>query len=134
MTLSEFVIAGLITASNCSASLQVWSRSAQINHSARILSVAVDELERHVVASRRWLVTHQADCLFNPNHLASQLDQAIPLPESLQRSLTLGSVDSSLWLHVVDASSGLQRRQFITSAGLGQCWLPSGTVEVESLL
>ena len=134
MTLSELVIAGLITSSTCSASLHVWSRAAQTNHSARILSAAVNDLERHVVASHRWLVTHQADCLFNPNHLASQLDQAIPLPESLQRSLTLGSVGSSLWLHVVDASSGLQRRQFITSAGLGQCWLPSGAAEVESLL
>ena len=134
MTLSELVIAGLITASTCSASLQVWSRAAQTTHSARILSAAVDDLERYVLASHRWLVTHQADCLFNSNHLASQLDQAIPLPESLQRSLTLGPADSSLWLHVVDSSSGLQRRQFITSAGLGQCWLPSGAAEAESLL
>ena len=123
MTLAELLIAGAIAGSSCCASVQVWGQAAQTARSARDLTDASALLERHWLASRRWLAAAPMTeiCTLEAEALGEALEQSLPLAADLQRSLQASDDDLGLWLLLEHPVSGLKRRQLITAAGLGGC-------------
>ena len=123
MTLAELLIAGAIAGSSCCASVQVWGQAAKSARSARDLTDASALLERHWLASRRWLAAAPMTeiCALEAESLDEALDQSLPLAAGLQRSLQANDDDLELWLVLEHLTSGLERRQLITASGLGGC-------------
>lgn len=123
MTLAELLIAGAIAGSSCCASVQVWGQAAQTARSARDLTDASVLLERHWLASRRWLAAAPMTeiCTLEAEALGEALEQSLPLAAGLQRSLQANDDNPGLWLVLEHPTSGLKRRQLITAAGLGGC-------------
>ena len=123
MTLAELLIAGAIAGSSCCASVQVWGQAAKSARSARDLTDASALLERHWLASRRWLAAAPMTeiCALEAESLGEALDQSLPLTADLQRSLQTSDDNPGLWLVLEHPTSGLERRQLITASGLGGC-------------
>jgi hypothetical protein len=121
MTLSELLIAGVITSSSCCASLQVWGQACHIARSARDVTEASALLERHWLASYRWLSAAPAVCSLEAAGLEEALEQALPLALELSRSIDSNNASLGWWLELQHPASGLERRQLLTSAGLGVC-------------
>ena len=123
MTLAELLIAGAIAGSSCCATVQVWGQAAQTARSARDLTDASALLERHWLASRRWLAAAPMTeiCALEAESLGDALEQSLPLATDLQRSLQASDDDLGLWLVLAHPASGLERRQLITAADLGRC-------------
>ena len=123
MTLAELLIAGAIAGSSCCASVQVWGQAAQSARSARDLTDASALLERHWLASRRWLAAAPKTeiCALEAQSLGEALDQSLSLAADLERSLETNDDNPGLWLVLEHPTSGLERRQLITAAGLGGC-------------
>jgi len=123
MTLAELLIAGAIAGSSCCASVQVWGQAAQSARSASDLTDASALLERHWLASRRWLAAAPMTeiCALEAESLDEALQQSLPLAAGLQRSLQTSDDNPGLWLVLEHLTSGLERRQLITAAGLGCC-------------
>ena len=78
MTLAELLIAGAIAGSSCCASVQVWGQAAKSARSARDLTDASALLERHWLASRRWLAAAPMTeiCTLEAEALGEALEQA----------------------------------------------------------
>ena len=121
MTLSELLIAGVITCSSCCASLQVWGQAGHIARSARDFTEVSALLERHWLASYRWLSAAPAVCSLEVAGLEAALELALPLALELSRSIDSNHESLGLWLVLQHPASGLERRQLVTSAGLGVC-------------
>ena len=123
MTLAELLIAGAIAGSSCCASVQVWGQAAKSARSARDLTDASALLERHWLASRRWLACAPMTeiCTLEAEAVGEALKQSLPLAAGLERSLQASDENSGLWLVLEHPVSGLKRRQLITAAGLGGC-------------
>ena len=123
MTLAELLIAGAIAGSSCCASMQVWTLAAQTARSARDLTEATALLERHWLASRRWLTAAPTTeiCALDAEALGEALEQSLPLASDLERSLQADDHNSSFWLVLEHPASGLERRQLVTASGLGGC-------------
>ena len=127
MTLAELLVAGVITSSSCCASLHVWGHAAQASHSARQTSVAAALLDRHWLATQRWLVSYGAACYLSAHRLDQDLSFALPLADGPERSIEPnGDSDGDgdglgVWLELRHSQSGLQRRQLFTPSGLGGC-------------
>lgn len=123
MTLAELLIAGAIAGSSCCASVQVWGQAAKSARSARDLTDASALLERHWLASRRWLAAAPMTeiCTLETERLGEALNQSLPLAAGLQRSLEANDDNPGLWLVLEHLTSGLERRQLITASGLGGC-------------
>lgn len=123
MTLAELLIAGAIAGSSCCASMQVWGQAAQTARSARDLTEATALLERHWLASRRWLTAAPTTeiCALDAEALGEALEQSLPLASDLERSLQADDHNSSFWLVLEHPASGLERRQLVTASGLGGC-------------
>ena len=123
MTLAELLIAGAIAGSSCCASVQVWGQAAQTARSARDLTDASALLERHWLASRRWLAAAPMTeiCSLEAESLGDALEQSLPLAAGLERSLQASDKNSGLWLVLEHPTSGLERRQLMTASGLGGC-------------
>ena len=123
MTLAELLIAGAIAGSSCCASLQVWAQAAQTARSARDLTDASALLERHWLASRRWLAAAPTTeiCALDAEALGEALEQSLGLASDLRRSLQTSDDGLGLWLVLEHPASGLERRQLVTASGLGGC-------------
>lgn len=123
MTLAELLIAGTIAGSSCCASLQVWAQAAQTARSARDLTDASALLERHWLASRRWLAAAPTTeiCALDAEALGEALEQSLGLASELRRSLQTSDDGLGLWLVLEHPASGLERRQLVTASGLGGC-------------
>ena len=123
MTLAELLIAGAIAGSSCCASLQVWAQAAQTARSARDLTDASALLERHWLASRRWLAAAPTTeiCALDGEALGESLEQSLGLASDLRRSLQTSDDGLGLWLVLKHPASGLERRQLVTASGLGGC-------------
>ena len=123
MTLAELLIAGAIAGSSCCASMQVWGQAAQTARSARDLTEATALLERHWLASRRWLAAAPTTeiCALDAEALGEALEQSLALATDLRRSLQASEDGLGLWLVLEHPASGLERRQLVTASGLGGC-------------
>ena len=123
MTLAELLIAGAIAGSSCCASMQVWGQAAQTARSARDLTDASALLERHWLASRRWLAAAPKTeiCALEAEALGEALEQSLGLASDLRRSLQASEDGLGLWLVLEHPVSGLERRQLMTASGLGGC-------------
>lgn len=123
MTLAELLIAGAIAGSSCCASMQVWGQAAQTARSARDLTEATALLERHWLASRRWLAAAPTTeiCALDAEALGEALEQSLTLATDLRRSLQASEDGLGLWLVLEHPASGLERRQLMTASGLGGC-------------
>ena len=123
MTLAELLVAGVITSSSCCASLHVWGHAAQASHAARQTSVAAALLDRHWLATHRWLLSDGVACDLSAHRLDQDVSFALPLADGLERSIEPdGEVDGvGVWLLLRHLESGLQRRQLLTPSGLGGC-------------
>lgn len=123
MTLAELLVAGVITSSSCCASLHVWGYAAQASHAARQTSVAAALLDRHWLATQRWLLSDGVACDLSADRLDQDVSFALPLADGLERSIEPdGEVDGvGVWLLLRHLESGLQRRQLFTPSGLGGC-------------
>ena len=123
MTLAELLVAGVITSSSCCASLHVWGHAAQASHAARQTSVAAALLDRHWLATQRWLLSDGVACDLSADRLDQDVSFALPLADGLERSIEPdGEVDGvGVWLLLRHLESGLQRRQLFTPSGLGGC-------------
>ena len=123
MTLAELLIAGAIAGSSGCASLQVWAQAAQTTRSARDLTDASALLERHWLASRRWLAAAPTTeiCALDGEALGDALEQSLGLASDLRRSLQTSDDGLGLWLVLEHPASGLARRQLVTASGLGGC-------------
>ena len=123
MTLAELLVAGVITSSSCCASLLVWGHAAQASHAARQTSVAEALLDRHWLATQRWLVSYGAACDLSAHRLDQDVSFALPLADGLERSIEPdGDGDGfGIWLELRHLESGSQRRQLLTPSGLGGC-------------
>ena len=123
MTLAELLIAGAIAGSSCCASVQVWGQAAKSARSARDLTDASALLERHWLASRRWLAAAPKTeiCALEAESLGEALEQSLPLAADLERSLQTNDDNPGLWLVLEHPTSGLERRQLMTASGLGGC-------------
>ena len=135
MTLAELLIAGAIAGSSCCASMQVWGQAAQTARSARDLTDASALLERHWLASRRWLAAAPITeiCALEAESLGEALQQSLPLAAGLQRSLQTSDDNPGLWLALEHLTSGLKRRQLITASGLGGCSAKAARLNPEPL-
>ena len=122
MNLIELIVAVLITSLSLSSSVYLQHRSFQAARSIRSLSKSATQLDRYWIASFRWLSKHHASCEVDHNHLASRMNQVLPLPSDLHRSIAPDDVPLSLWLHLSDDTTGLQRSLLFSSAGFGRCW------------
>ena len=139
MTLAELLIAGAIAGSSCCASMQVWGQAAQTARSARDLTDASALLERHWLASRRWLAAAPKTeiCALEAEALGEALEQSLGLASDLRRSLQASEDGLGLWLVLEHTASGLERRQLVTASGLGGCTanpeqLSASTLELPS--
>ena len=123
MTLAELLIAGAIAGSSCCASMQVWAQAAQTARSAHDLTEATSLLERHWLASRRWLTAAPTTeiCALDAEALGEALEQSLPLASDLERSMQASEDGLGLWLVLEHPASGLERRQLMTASGLGGC-------------
>ena len=123
MTLAELLVAGVITSSSCCASLHVWGHAAQASHAARQTSDAAALLNRHWLATHRWLASDGVACDLSADRLDQDVSFALPLADGLERSIEPdGEVDGvGVWLLLRHLESGLQRRQLFTPSGLGGC-------------
>ena len=123
MTLAELLVAGVITSSSCCASLHVWGHAAQASHAARQTSDAAALLDRHWLATHRWLASDGVACDLSAGRLDQDISFALPLANGLERSIEPdGDVDGlGVWLELRHSQSGLQRRQLFTPSGLGGC-------------
>lgn len=123
MTLAELLVAGVITSSSCCASLHVWGHAAQASHAARQTSVAAALLDRHWLATQRWLLFDGVACDLSAHRLDQDVSFALPLADGLERSIEPdGEGDGvGVWLVLRHLDSGLQRRQLFTPSGLGGC-------------
>ena len=123
MTLAELLVAGVITSSSCCASLHVWGHAAQASHAARQASDAAALLDRHWLATQRWLASDGVACDLSADRLDQEISFALPLADGLERSIEPdGEVDGvGVWLLLRHLESGLQRRQLFTPSGLGGC-------------
>ena len=123
MTLAELLVAGVITSSSCCACLHVWGHAAQASHAARQTSVAAALLDRHWLATQRWLLADGVACDLSADRLDQEISFALPLADGLERSIEPdGEVDGvGVWLLLRHLESGLQRRQLFTPSGLVGC-------------
>ena len=125
MTLAELLVAGVITSSSCCASLHVWGHAAQASHAARQTSEAAALLDRHWLATQRWLLSDGVVCDLSAGRLDQDVSFALPLADGLERSIEPdGDGDGDgfgVWLELRHSQSGLQRRQLFTPSGLGGC-------------
>ena len=127
MTLAELLVAGVITSSSCCASLHVWGHAAQASYTARQTSDAAALLDRHLLATQRWLGSDGVACDLFADRLDQEISFALPLADGLERSIEPnGDSDGDgdglgVWLVLRHSQSGLQRRQLLTPSGLGGC-------------
>lgn len=123
MTLAELLVAGVITSSSCCASLHVWGHAAQASHAARQTADAATLLDRHWLATQRWLASSGVACDLSAHRLDQDLSFAWPLADGLERSIEPDGDGDGLgvWLELRHSQSGLQRRQLLTPSGLGGC-------------
>ena len=125
MTLAELLVAGVITSSSCCASLHVWGHVAQASRAARQTSEAAALLDRHWLATQRWLLSDGVVCDLSADRLDQKISLALPLADGLERSIEPdGDGDGDglgVWLELRHLESGLQRRQLLTPSGLGGC-------------
>ena len=125
MTLAELLVAGVITSSSCCASLHVWGHAAQASHAARQASDSAALLDRHWLATQRWLLSDGVACDLSADRLDQQITFALPLADGFERSIEPDSDDDGVglgvWLVLRHLDSGLQRRQLLTPSGLGGC-------------
>ena len=123
MTLAELLVVGVITSSSCCASLHVWGHAAQASHATRQTSDAAALLDRHWLATHRWLASDGAACDLSADRLDQDVSLALPLADGLERSIEPdGEGDGvGVWLLLRHLESGLQRRQLFTPSGLGGC-------------
>lgn len=132
MTLAELLIAAAITGSSCCASLQVWSQAGQAARAAQALTQASEQLDRHWLASRRWLTADPQICALDPSTWSMPLQLPEPAHQDLQQSLQPSDSGSGFWLVLREPASGLERRQLFTVAGLGGCRGTGNTAEEEA--
>ena len=121
MTLAELLVAGAIASSSCCASFHVWGQAAQASHSARRLVQAEALLDRHWLASQRWLASEALACALDAERLDQGLALALPLADGLQRSLHSDGDPAAVWLVLHHPEAGFERRQLFTVMGLGGC-------------
>ena len=123
MTLAELLVAGVITTSSCCASLHVWGHAAQASQAARQASDAAALLDRHWLATQRWLLADGVACDLSADRLDQEISFALPLADGLERSIEPDGDGDGLgvWLELRHSQSGLQRRQLFTPSGLGGC-------------
>ena len=127
MTLAELLVAGVITSSSCCASLHVWGHAAQASHAARQTADAAALLDRHWLATQRWLLADGVACDLSADRLDQDVSFALPLADGLERSIKpIGDSDGDgdglgVWLELRHTQSGLHRRQLLTPSGLGGC-------------
>ena len=121
MTLAELLVAGVITSSSCCASLHVWGHAAQASHAARQTSEAAALLDRHWLATQRWLLSDGVACDLSAYRLDQDVSFVLPLADGIERSIEPDGDGLGVWLELRHSQSGLQRRQLLTPSGLGGC-------------
>ena len=111
MTLAELLVAGVITSSSCCASLHVWGHAAQASHAARQTADAAALLDRHWLATQRWLLSDGVACDLSAHRLDQKISLALPLADGLERSIEPdGDGDGDglgVWLLLRHLESGL---------------------------
>ncbi|MGC6482732.1 MAG: hypothetical protein ACON4T_04110 [Synechococcus sp.] len=119
--MAELLIAGTIASSSCCAAMHVWMQAGQTARSTRELNQASALLNRHWLASHRWLATAPALCSPDLGSLAAKLELALPLAPELERSVETTHQPLGLWLMLHHPDAALKRRQLVTASGLGGC-------------
>ena len=127
MTLTEVMVSAVILGISSQVSLQGWSRTTGSAQRAAELDQQLQGLEQRLLASRRVLATApltDGHCRFNPDAVSRRLDQ-LPRHGALTQHLEFAPQFDGLWLTLsLPASVGdqpMQRRQWLTPAGLGLC-------------
>ena len=127
MTLTEVMVSAVILGISSQVSLQGWSRTTGSAQRAAELDQQLQGLEQRLLASRRVLAmapVTDGHCRFNPDAVSRCLDQ-LPRTGALTQHLEFAPQFDGLWLTLsLPASVGdqpLQRRQWLTPAGLGLC-------------
>ena len=127
MTLTEVIVSAVILGISSQVSLQGWSRSTGSAQRAAELDQQLQRLEQRLLASRRVLAMApviDGHCRFNPDAVSRRLDQ-LPRTGALTQHLEFAPQFDGVWLTLsLPASVGdqpLQRRQWLTPAGLGLC-------------
>ena len=121
MTLVELLVAGAIVGSSCCASLQLFSQVVATSQLVRTHRQGSELLDLHWIASRRWLMAADAGCSSGAMALEQQITADVPLDGSLQRRFHDDADSLGVWMEVHHPSTGLQRRQLFTGAGIGWC-------------
>ena len=127
MTLTEVMVSAVILGISSQVSLQGWSRSTGSAQRAAALDQQLQGLEQRLLASRRVLATApvtDGHCRFNPDAVSRRL-ASLPRHGPLTQLLEVAPPFDGLWLTLSLPASGgerpLQRRQWLTPAGLGLC-------------
>ena len=108
-------------------SLQGWGRTTGSAQRAAALDQQLQGLEQRLLASRRVLATApvtDGHCRFNPDAVSLHLD-SLPRHGALTQHLEVAPQFDGLWLTLSLPTAGgeqpLQRRLWLTPAGLGLC-------------
>jgi len=127
MTLTEVMVSAVILGISSQVSLQGWGRTTGSAQRAAALDQRLQVLEQRLLASRRVLATAPVTdglCRFNPDAVSRRLD-SLPRHAALTQRLEVAPQFDGLWLTLsLPVSAGekpLQRRQWLTPAGLGLC-------------